>query len=67
MLFKANIWFLNRYIFLLITYLTSLSRESIVLGSALIAFCANDIWLTSAMPSLDITVLVERAFRVTVA
>ena len=51
----------------MITCLTSLSRESIVLGSTLVAFQANDICLTRALASLDITVLVVRAFRVTVA
>ena len=65
--FKADIWFLDRYIFLLITCLTSLSRESIVLGSTLVAFQASDIRLTRALASLDIAVLVVRAFRVTVA
>ena len=67
MLFKANIWFLDRCIFLLITYLTSLGRKSVVLGFALVAFHTNDIWLTKALASLYITVLVDRAFRVTVA
>ena len=51
----------------MITCLTSLSRESIVLGSTLVAFQANDILLTRALASLDIAVLVVRAFRVTVA
>ena len=54
--------------FLLIsTCLTSLSRESIVLGSTLVAFHASDIRLTRALACLDIAVLVVRAFRVTVA
>ena len=53
-------------IFLLITCLTSLSRESIVLGSTLVEFHTNDMWLTKALASLDITVLVDRASFVTV-
>ena len=55
------------YIFLMIAYLASLSRESIVLASTLIAFLANNIWFTRALARLDITGLVDRAFRVTVA
>ena len=54
-------------VFMLITYLTSLGRETVVLGCALVAFHADDIPFASTLASLDITVLVERAFRVTVA
>ena len=38
-----------------------------MLGSALAAFPAYDIQFTRALASLDITVLVDRAFRVAVA
>ena len=38
-----------------------------MLGSTLVAFHTSDIWLTKALASLEITVLVDRAFRVTVA
>ena len=50
----------------LITYLTSLSREPIMLGSALVACPANHIWFTRALASLDVTVSIDRASRVTV-
>ena len=49
------------------SYLTSLSRESVVLGSALVACLANHVWFTRALSRMDITVLVVRASRVTVA
>ena len=52
---------------LLITYLTSLSRESVALGSALVTYPANHIWFARALASLDVTVFVDRASRVTVA
>ena len=54
-------------VFLLITYLTSLSRESVVLDSALVTCLANHIWFARALSRMDMTVLVMRAFRVTVA
>ena len=48
---------------LLVTCLTSLSRESIVMGSALVACLANNILFTRALAT-TITVLVDRASRV---
>ena len=38
-----------------------------MLASTLVAFLANNIRFTRALASLDITVLVDRAFRVAVA
>ena len=54
------------HIFQFITYLTSLSWEPIVLDSTLVACPANNILLTNALASLDITCLVDRASWVTV-
>ena len=52
----------------MIAYLTeNQCRESVVLGSALVACPANYIWFTRALASLDVTVFVDRASRVTVA
>ena len=53
--------------FQLFTCLTSLSRESVVFASTLVTILGNNIWFTGALASLDVTVLVDRAFRVTVA
>ena len=66
-LFEGSLLVFGHNNFQLITYLTSLSRESIVLASTLVAFLANNIRFTRALASLDITVLVDRAFRVAVA
>ena len=38
-----------------------------MLGSALVACPANHVWFARALASLDVTVFVERASRVTVA
>ena len=37
-----------------------------MLGSTLVAFHTSDIWLTKALASLDVAVLVDRASFVTV-
>ena len=52
------------------TYVTSLSiihRESIMFCTALVAFLAHNIQFTRALAGLNVTVLADRAFRVTVA
>ena len=46
---------------LLVTCLTSLSRESIVMGSTLVACLANNVLFTRALASLGMTVSGDRA------